>query len=192
MPQLWIVGGPNGAGKTTLADYWLDRTIPVISPDSIAVKSGLSPIQAGRATIQKQELLLAERKSFAIDTTLSGNRELDLMSRARRLGYKTNLIFIGIQNVSVCKGRIKERMAKGGHAVPDEDVDRRYARSMANLPEAIERADRAFILDNSGEYRRLLFMIENGRVRNLSGRLPAWALTTIPERYLKRQRGPEL
>ncbi|MHB1900400.1 MAG: hypothetical protein ACYCSV_13240, partial [Leptospirillum sp.] len=74
----------------------------------------------------------------------------------------------------------------------DEDVDRRYARSMANLPEAIERADRAFILDNSGEYRRLLFMIENGRVRNLSGRLPAWALTTIPERYLKRQRGPEL
>ncbi|MHB1730981.1 MAG: hypothetical protein ACYCVG_08520, partial [Leptospirillum sp.] len=37
-----------------------------------------------------------------------------------------------------------------------------------------------------------MFMIENGRVRNLSGRLPAWALTTIPERYLKRQRGPEL
>jgi|GEM_PF-3206861 predicted ABC-type ATPase len=51
MPQLWIVAGPNGAGKTTVADRWLASRIPVVSPDSIAIELGLSPIQAAKAAI---------------------------------------------------------------------------------------------------------------------------------------------
>lgn len=93
MPQLWIVAGPNGAGKTTLADEYLAGIVPIVSPDSIAASQGLNPIQAGMAAIREQERLLAQRSSFAVDTTLSGKREIELMSRARDAGYKTNLIF---------------------------------------------------------------------------------------------------
>lgn len=97
MPQLWIVAGPNGAGKTTLADEYLAGIVPVVSPDSIAASQGLNPIQAGRAAILEQERLFAQRSSFAVDTTLSGKREIELMNRARNAGYKTNLIFMGIR-----------------------------------------------------------------------------------------------
>jgi len=191
MPQLWIVAGPNGAGKTTLADYWLAETIPVISPDSIATRQRLTPIQAGKAAILEQERLLTEGVSFAVDTTLSGNRELELMNRAAKMGYKVNLIFIGINDVSVCQGRVKERAAEGGHHVPDEDVARRYDRSLANLPEAIARADRAFVMDNSGENRRLLFSVEHDRVRHMTSRLPLWAKSAVPKKLLEQSRGPE-
>ncbi|MHB8254545.1 MAG: AAA family ATPase [Acidiferrobacter sp.] len=191
MPQLWIVAGPNGAGKTTLADYWLAKTIPVVSPDSMAANQGLTPIQAGKAAIREQERLLQDGASFAVDTTLSGNRELELMNRAAKIGYKINLVFIGINDVSVCQGRIEERVADGGHNVPDEDVRRRYARSLTNLAEAIARADRAFVLDNSGENRRLLFSVERGRVRHLTSRLPLWAKSALPKKLLEQSLGLE-
>lgn len=136
MPQLWIVAGPNGAGKTTVADRWLSPRIPVVSPDTFAAENGLSPIQAGRAAVAEQERLLAARESFALDTTLSGNRELALMTRAVDAGYKVNLIFVCVENLALCQARILERTDSGGHAVPPKDVARRYGRSLANLPSA--------------------------------------------------------
>jgi predicted ABC-type ATPase len=51
------------------------------------------------------------------------------------------------------------------------------------LSDAIDLADRAFVLDNSGENRRLLLSIERGRVKHLSNRLPHWAKTAIPRRF---------
>ncbi|MHB1495260.1 MAG: AAA family ATPase [Acidithiobacillus sp.] len=191
MPQLWIVAGPNGAGKTTLANEWLAASIPVVSPDSISADHGLSPIQAGRAAIREQERLLSTKASFAVDTTLSGNREIELMNRAKKEGYKTNLIFVGVLDVAVCLGRIKERAAAGGHDVPDEDVARRYDRSLANLASAIAKSDRAFVLDNSGKNTRLLFSVEQRRVRHLSRRIPAWARAAVPKKYWEPSRGLE-
>lgn len=108
MPQLWIVAGPNGVGKTTVADRWLAPRIPVISPDSLAVQRNLSPIQAGKAAVLEQERLLAMGDSLALDTTLSGNRELALMKRAADAGYKVNLLFICVESLALCQARILE------------------------------------------------------------------------------------
>lgn len=113
MPQLWIVAGPNGAGKTTVADRWLSPRIPVVSPDALAAEEGLSPIQAGRAAVAEQERLLAANESFALDTTLSGNRELALMKRAAEAGYKVNLIFVCVESLALCQARILERTESG-------------------------------------------------------------------------------
>lgn len=55
MPQLWIVAGPNGAGKSTVADRWLSPRIPVVSPDTIAAKGRLSPIEARRAAVAQSK-----------------------------------------------------------------------------------------------------------------------------------------
>jgi predicted ABC-type ATPase len=183
MPQLWIVAGPNGVGKTTVADLWLAPRIAVISPDTLSVRQGLNPIQAGKAAIQEQERLLAAGESFAVDTTLAGNRELVLMRRAAAAGYKVNLVFLCVEDLPLCQGRILERVARGGHAVPPDDVARRYERSLSHLGDAIDLANRVFVLDNSGENRRLLLSVEHGRVKHLSGRLPAWARTAIPGRF---------
>ena len=49
----------------------------------------------------------------------------------------------------------------------------------------MELADRIFVLDNSGENRRLLLSVERGRVKHLSSRLPAWAEVAIPSRFTR-------
>jgi predicted ABC-type ATPase len=134
MPQLWMIAGPNGAGKTTIADLWLASRMPVISPDNLAATQKISPIQAGRAAIREQKRLLSSRISFAVDTTFSGKRELDLIRRAISKGFKVNLIFVCVSGPDLCQARIEERVSSGGHDVPAKDVARRFEHLPAYSP----------------------------------------------------------
>jgi hypothetical protein len=53
--------------------------------------------------------------------------------------------------------RVRERVAQGGHDVPDTDVRRRYIRSLLNLPAALSLAHQAMVYDNSeAEPRKVL------------------------------------
>lgn len=185
MAQLWIIAGPNGAGKTTLADRWFAHRIPVVSPDAIAASLNLTPVQAGRSAVLEQERLLANHASFALDTTFSGNRELALMKRAANAGYKINVVFVCVDSVALCLARIHERVDNGGHAVPAADVARRFGRSLKNLTASFDLADRIFVLDNTGENRRLLLSVDHNRVKHLSRNLPHWAKGTIPEQIIQ-------
>ena len=187
MPQLWVVAGPNGAGKSTLTRRYLEGRLSIVNPDVIA--QGLEPadptrarvrFQAGREAIHRQETFLTQGMDFALETTLSGNRELELMRRAREMGYKVTLVYLGIDAPGLADVRISQRVAEGGHHVPPEDVARRYSRSMTNLATALQIVDRAFVLDNSSQRRRLLLSMEHGQVKHRSRNLPRWAHDALP------------
>jgi predicted ABC-type ATPase len=109
------------------------------------------------------------------------------LRRARVAGYKITLVYIGVDSPDVLLGRIAQRIIAGGHDVPTEDVDRRYLRSMANLAVALQRTDRAFVLDNTGQRFRLLLSLESGQVRHLSRNLPRWAQDALPSTLLRRR-----
>lgn len=168
-PQLWVVAGPNGAGKSTLADRYLKDKLPVINPDNIArqinpaIGSDMSSVavQAGRTALQQQQEYLKQKASFAIETTLTGKRELRLMKEAKTQGYKVNLVFVGVDGPDMSTVRIATRVQSGGHHVTAKDVNRRYSRSMANLDDALKLADRGFVLDNSYSRRRLLLSLSS-------------------------------
>ncbi|WP_342234415.1 zeta toxin family protein [Ralstonia sp. OTU4908] len=186
-PQLWVVAGPNGAGKTTLTGQHFAGRVVVVNPDDIALRinphhngSSAVMVQAGREAIKQREALLAQKASFAVETTLTGKGELDLMRRASAQGYKVNLFFVGLDNAQLSAGRVAQRVRSGGHPVPLDDIFRRFDRSLANLSVALPMADRAFVLDNSGLRRQLLLSVENGRVKHFTKQLPAWAQTAIP------------
>ncbi len=137
-------------------------------------------MQSARAAIREQEELMLSGRSFAIDTTCSGKRELAVMKRAREIGFKVNLLYVSVESLALCQARIKERVESGGHAVPPEDVARRFIRTLARLPDALTIAERAFVVDNTGEKRRLVFSIEHGRIKHLSHNLPDWVRQAIP------------
>jgi predicted ABC-type ATPase len=187
MSQLWVVAGPNGAGKSTLTRRYLEDRLQIVNPDVIARE--LNPtdptrarvrLQAGREAIRRQEALLSQGTDFSIETTLSGNRELELLQRAKEAGYKVTLVYVGVNSTDVLVGRITQRVREGGHDVPTNDIDRRYTRSMVNLARALEYSDRAFILDNSSQRYRLLLSMERSQVKYLSRNLPRWARDALP------------
>jgi hypothetical protein len=65
-----------------------------------------SSMDAGRTVLIEAERMLAARESFLVETTLSGNTYLRMMSRARAAGYLVVLLYIGEQMMlrSICSG----------------------------------------------------------------------------------------
>jgi predicted ABC-type ATPase len=105
-----------------------------------------------------------ERLSFAIETTLASKKTLYTMREAKRYGFTVNLIYICLDTPEHSMLRVRTRVSRGGHDVEDQDIHRRYQRSLANLPEAIQIADRTIIYDNSEEERRRMLELEGGSI----------------------------
>ena len=66
-------------------------------------------------------------------------------------------------------------MAEGGHDVPEADVRRRFARSLAQTPIAAKLADKVLAIDNSGLRPRRVLLFRSGRVVWQADHLPVWA-----------------
>ncbi len=111
---------------------------------------------------------------MGIETTLSSRSSLNLIDKARSEGYETHLIFVALDSPERCIARIRTRVLRGGHFIPDADVRRRYKRSMAALPEALRAVDLAKVYDNSGDEHQLVLIVESGVVKSRSGELPRW------------------
>ena len=170
-PRLTIIAGANGSGKTTLTGWNSDvfEAIPILDPDAIAkalqpTSPTAFPIAAARQVLASAKEHISKQESFAVETTLAGRHYLRMMVDARNLGFEVVLVYIGTQNVEINLARIRNRVLAGGHDVPEKDVRRRYRRSFANLPTAIQRADHTILFDNSTEegYRLIAVLGPSG------------------------------
>ncbi|HKV39225.1 MAG TPA: AAA family ATPase [Blastocatellia bacterium] len=138
-PELFIIGGPNGSGKTTIATQYLrSNRLAFLSADLIAAE--LSPndpaqaaVAAGRTLSHKLADALDRGESTVVESTLSGLTLRRTINRASGLGYRTTILFVYIASPEECIARIKQRVAQGGHFVRDDDVFRRFTRSINNF-----------------------------------------------------------
>jgi predicted ABC-type ATPase len=139
--NLFVIAGPNGAGKTTYARRFLPeevRTREFVNADLIA--AGLSPFApdraafaAGRLMLQRLRELAGRREDFAFETTLSGRGYAPLLRDMRAAGYYIRLDFLWIPDLAITRRRVQQRVAKGGHDIPDEVQQRRFHLGIRNL-----------------------------------------------------------
>lgn len=137
--HLYIIAGANGSGKSTLAYQLLPvKNLEFLNADDIAKQINPNNIDkvkitAGKEYFKKLDTFFNSEKSFIIETTLSGHTLEKTIHKAKKLNYKITLIYVYIENPQICIERIKVRVLKGGHFIPDEDVIRRYKRSKENF-----------------------------------------------------------
>ena len=97
------------------------------------------------------------------------------MLHAHTAGFTVDLLYVCLSSVEGHRARVAARVAQGGHGVPDLDLRRRYARSLANLPRALALSDHALIFDNSStEGYQLLLEWADGHAISLAPPLPHW------------------
>ncbi|MBD5175452.1 MAG: AAA family ATPase [Bacteroidales bacterium] len=140
-PKLYIIAGCNGAGKTTASYSVLPEILKCrefVNADEIA--KGLSPfnpesmaIQAGKLMLLRIDELLAERKTFAIETTLATRSYADLVKRAQADGYQVILLFFWLSSPEMAVERVAKRVREGGHNIPTETIYRRYWAGLKNF-----------------------------------------------------------
>ncbi len=139
-PQIVVIGGPNGAGKSTIAREILTATQVDQFVNADAIASGLSAarpetvaFQSGRIMLARLHELATLRKNFAFETTLSARSYARWIRGLCAEGWFFRLFFVTLQNVDLAIERVKERVAGGGHDIPEEDIRRRFFRSHANF-----------------------------------------------------------
>lgn len=159
-PHLIVVGGPNGSGKTTITrELQQIHGLPYFGADDIAEE--LAPgdwervrvrVPAGRLWGQRVRACIGQGGSLLVESTLSGRTLLGLIEQARGAGYQVSVVLVFLESAEHCVARVQERIAKGGHPVPEADIRRRYRRSLANFWNLYRpRVDRWQLFCNSGD-----------------------------------------
>jgi len=154
-PILYIVAGPNGSGKSTLTRSRRFGGVELIDPDAIARRrTSLGDLEsavrtARREAVRRRRAALVNRRTVVVETTLAGKTMLLAMDQARSAGYRIELHYVSVNSVAQALDRIANRVALGGHDVPEGDVRRRFARSLTNLPTAVARSHETRIYDNA-------------------------------------------
>lgn len=160
-----LVGGCNGAGKSTYASrYMVDANY--INPDALQAEQGVSPIEIGRFVINLVDSKLEGDKSFVLESTFSDLRGLNLFRKAKQSGWKTRLVFIGLDSPRLHKERVALRVSRGGHYIADALIERRYPRALENLKSAIVEVDEVMVFGNSGGDYQEIALFESGRISN--------------------------
>lgn len=167
MPRVVVLAWINGAGKTTASKELLSTVLRIptfVNADAIARGlNGLNPeaesFRAGRIMLQTMHKLVERREDFAFETTLSARTYATWLRDLRVIGYEVLLYYYWLPSPNLAIERVAQRVKRGGHFVPDEDIRRRYARRVRNFLELYRPiADWWEVYDNTDGKRQLFAM----------------------------------
>lgn len=111
--------------------------------------------------------------SFNQETTLAGKSIVRNIKKAKQKGFYVIMHFIGIDSPDVAKERVKVRVLKGGHGIPEDAIERRYYESIENLKLSIPICDEINIYDNTRNIDEIVYLV-NSNVIWKSDYIPKW------------------
>jgi len=158
LPKLYIISGCNGSGKTTASYTLLPDLLncrEFVNSDEFAKSfspfdPGAASVTASRYMLMKINYLLGRKADFAVETTLATRSLLQIVLQAKRLGYETTVLYFWLNSPELAIERVRDRVASGGHNIPDAVVRRRYVMGLQYLFDYyIPEMDRWILADNS-------------------------------------------
>ena len=155
MKNYTIIAGVNGAGKSSLTGVLRQETNDlgvIIDVDKLAAANGGNNILAARLAISRIRECLARGVCFTQETTLSGSLTAHTARQARDRGYAVRMYYVGLDTAEESLARIANRVRKGGHDIPDEDVRRRFAGRVQALAAVLPYCDEATFFDNDNGF----------------------------------------
>ena len=167
-PKLWIVAGPNGSGKSSLYSSGdiqdFGASVWIINPDLLTARiehvERLSLREANLEAVKRiyswLEASIAAHQTVGVETVLSTDKYRQLVLSAKARGFEVRLIYVLLRSAKLNIERVKMRVAKGGHDVPEDKIIERRERSLAQLPWFLDQADQAWLYDNSDASPRLM------------------------------------
>lgn len=110
--------------------------------------------------------------SFNQETTLAGNvkRQEKIFQWIKEQNFLLELYYVSVESVDLAQSRVKARVDKGGHNIPNDTIERRYYSSQQNLTKLAQYFDKITVFDNSKHhYQRVFEKHEEQVLINRSG-----------------------
>jgi predicted ABC-type ATPase len=160
-PNIYVLAGVNGAGKSSIAgatfrsrgaDYHnpdeAARRLQAANPRLGQTEANSIAWRAGRDLLVKA---IAGRLDFAFETTLGANTLPRLLAEAAAQGIAVNVWYVGLATPELHLARVRARVARGGHDIPEEAIRRRFEHSRLNLIQLLPALAALRVYDNSAE-----------------------------------------
>ena len=177
----------HGMSSKVLNEKNLIERFKIINNRVYYTESYNSYIAADIAGFIRNELL-NKGNSFSFETVFSHESKLDIIKKARSLGYRVYFYFITTDDPDININRVKIRIAKDGHPVPPKKITDRYYRSLDLLLDAVKLSNRAYLFDNSGKHYELVAQIINGKqveITDYDKVTPNWFVDYIYNKAIK-------
>ncbi len=195
-----MLAGTNGAGKSSVAGAMVRRSgADYFNPDEatariLAANPVISTAEANSAAWHQGtrlvERAIAEHLDFAFETTRGGRTISALLQRALAAGTEVRMWFVGLSSPELHLARVRSRVARGGHDIPEETIRERYNRSRINLIELMPRLTELRVYDNSFEadphagrapQPTLILRVANGKIVEMVEvpNTPQWARAVV-------------
>ena len=195
-PRIYVLAGVNGAGKSSIggaalrsfgADYFnpdeAARSLVAVRPTLGQREANSLAWQQGKSLL---EMAIAKRLDFAFETTLGAATIPGLLRNAAKAGIAVHIWYVGLASADLHVGRVRARVAKGGHDIPETDIRRRFNHSRLNLIDLLPRLAALRMFDNSeaadplagkAPALKLVLHMEGGKILNAAGlqQTPDWA-----------------
>ena len=160
-PRLFVLAGTNGAGKSSIGGAMIRACgAPYFNPDEAAARirqaqPQLSVTQANSAAWHEGKRLLqhaiAQRLNHNFETTLGGQSFARLLKQAAEAGYELRIWYVGLASPEHHLARVKARVRKGGHDIPEADIRRRFDQSRLQLIQLLPHLAELRVYDNTDE-----------------------------------------
>lgn len=176
MKQYTIIGGVNGVGKSSFTGVLKERTTDlgvIIDVDKITADLGGNTLAGAKAALAKIRDCISRNVSFTQETTLSGYRIEATTKEVKELGYRVRLFYVALDSSAESLSRIQNRVRRGGHDIPTEDVLRRFSARWESLAKVIPYCDEAEFYDNDNGFIKVA-EYRNGEIRPVGEQRPHW------------------
>lgn len=170
-----IIGGVNGSGKSSLTGAIKAERKDlgtIIDVDKLNATLG-DKISGGKEAIKKINHCIEHGLSFTQETTLSGARTVSTAKKAKEHGYYIRLYYVGLDTATESLKRIQNRVEKGGHDIPKEDVMRRFQNRFESLKAILPYCDEAVFFDNDNGFAEIA-EYKNGELVLKGSEYPKW------------------
>jgi predicted ABC-type ATPase len=156
---IYVLAGTNGAGKSSVGGAAIrERGADYFNPDEATRRIRLanpriSEREANSAAWQEGKRLLeeaiAQRSTLAIETTLGGETVTGLLLRALAEGIEARIWYVGLATPELHIARVRARVARGGHDIPETTIRQRFEHSRINLIRLLPQLTELRLFDNS-------------------------------------------
>lgn len=194
--RIYVIAGVDGAGKSSIGgaafrsfggEYYnpdeAAREMMTASPGLDQTEANIAAWRQGGAMLRQA---IAERLDFAFETTLGGNTVPRVLAEAGSQGIGIFIWYAGLSSPDLHNQRVRSRVRRGGHDIPEDAIQRRYERSRLNLIALLPLLAALRMYDNSAEADPaagmtpspvLVLHTEHGRILNPNDlpQAPDWA-----------------
>ena len=154
-----VLAGVNGAGKSSIAGAKLEREggayfnpdvesrrIRERRPDLSEQEANSIAWYLGRDLL---ESAIENDDDYAFETTLGGQSITQLLIEAAQKNRKIGVFYCGLASAELHLARVADRVARGGHDIPEDKIRARWKDSIINMLTLLPLCYKVAVWDNS-------------------------------------------